>query len=602
MTIAAVARADQRTYPNVYYAAVVLTALGAAATGVTVWAVAQSPVLESSMGAAIVRGLFVASYIAVGTYTWGRRPESRLGLLVAGAGFLYALTSLNASGNPGLFTFGRVALAAFIVYLVYVFLSFPYDRLRSDLERRFMAAFTIATASLWALALVLTDELPAGGPFVDCGSRCPDNALGVAGVPNVLSQAVDFLVTSVTALALGVVAVLLLHKARSPARLRRRAIAPLLYSVIALAFSYGAFTILSEAGVNGTESLKGLAAASALAIPFALFAGQVWGRVFAATRLGRLVARVGTEAVSAAQVETILRDALGDPSLTLALWAPDRGRYVDVDGSPVTLPADTQERGVTLVTQHSRPLAALIHDPSLDVEPGVLEGLAATSLMLLENTQLLEELRASRARLVLTAQRERLRLERDLHDGAQQRLMALQIELARARERAGDGELAAELDRIGEDAAAAVQELRVLAHGIYPTVLRERGLADALGSVADTAPIEVQLVDNGIGRCPPTVEAAVYFCAAEAIQNAIKHGGAHTRVTVTLDPGGEGVAFTVADDGVGFEPGEKDSGFGLVSMHDRIGALDGVLEVVSSPGQGTVVRGTLPVDGTQEPA
>jgi signal transduction histidine kinase len=600
MTIAALARADLRAYPNAH-AAVALITLGAAATGATVWSVAQSQVLESATGTAVVRGLFVASYIAVGTYTWWRRPDSRLGLLVAGAGFLYALTSFNASGHAGLFTFGRVTLAAFIVYLIYVFLCFPYDRLRSDLERRFMAAFTVVTGILWALALALTRELPAGGPFVDCGSRCPENALGLAGVSNGVSGAVGYVVTSVTAVALGVVAVLLLHKARSPARLRRRAIEPLLYSVIALAISYGAFTILRQAEVGGTDSLRALAAASALAIPFALLAGQAWGRIFVATRLGQLVARVGTEAVSPPQVEALMRDALGDPALTLALWTPE-GRYVDVDGAAVEIPADSQERVATLVTQHGRPMAALIHDPSLEVEPGVVEGLAATSLILLENAHLLEELRASRARLVVTAQRERLRLERDLHDGAQQRLMTLQIKLAQAREHAGDGELAAELDRIGEDAAAAVEELRVLAHGIYPTVLRERGLGDALGSLADTAPAVVRFVDNGIGRCAPTIEAAVYFCAVEAIQNAIKHGGPSARIDVTLERRGDRVEFTVSDDGVGFDPEEQASGFGLMSMHDRIGAVDGVLEIASSPGRGTVVRGTLPCDDGSEPA
>jgi signal transduction histidine kinase len=598
VTIAAVAGKERRVLPNVP-AVLALAALGAAATAATVSVVARSPVLENAAGSAALRGLFVASYIAVGTYTWWRRPDSRLGLLVAGAGFLYALTSFNAAESSGAYTFGRVVLAGFVVYLVYVFLSFPYERLRSRLERRFMAAFTVATVLLWALALALTHELPAPGPFVDCGNRCPDNAVGIGGVSNGVSEAVGFLVTGVTALALGVVVVLLLQKARSPARLRRRAIAPLLYSVIALAISYGAFTILSQAEVNDVEWMRVIAATSALAIPFALFTGQVWGRIFVANRLGQLVAQVRTEAVSAAQVETLMRDALGDPALTLALWSPDGGPYVGVDGTRVELPADSQERTVTLVQQHGQPMAALIHDPSLEVEPGVVEGLAVTSLMLLENTQLLGELRASRARLVATAQRERLRLERNLHDGAQQRLMTLQIKLAQARERAGDDGLAAELDQIAEDAAAAVEELRVLAHGIYPTVLRERGLADALGSLADSAPIAVRVVDHSIGRCTPTVEEAVYFCVLEAMQNAIKHGGGNPRITITLELREDELAFAVADDGDGFEPLETTSGFGFTSMQDRIGAVEGVLEILSSPGQDTVIRGTVPVAGAR---
>jgi signal transduction histidine kinase len=596
VTVAATAERRGHAFPKLP-ALLALTAFGGVATGATVWAVARSPVLDDPTGTAVLRGLFVASYIAVGTYTWWRRPDSRLGLLVAGAGFLYAITSFNASESEGPYTFGRVMLAAFVVYLAYVFLSFPSDRLRSKLERQFMVAFTAATVILWALALTLTHELPVGGAFADCESSCPDNALGIAGVSNSLSDAIGLLVTAVTALALGVIVLLLLAKVRSPTRLRRRAIAPLLYSVIALAISYGTFTFLREAGVEGADSLRGLTAASALAIPLALFAGQVWGRIFAASRLGQLVAQVGSGPVTAAQVEIVIREALGDRGLTLALWAPEAGAYVDVHGAPVELSTPSLERTVTKVTRHGKPIAALIHDPSLDVEPDVVEGLAATSLLLLENTRLLGELRASRARIVATAQQERLRLERNLHDGAQQRLMTLQIKLAQARERAGPGELGAQLDGIGEDAAAAVQDLRELAHGIYPTVLRERGLGDGLGSFADAAPIAVRVVDHGIGRCAPIVEAAVYFCVLEAIQNAIKHGGSDAHITVTLEPRGDEIEFTVADDGLGFEPRGKATGFGLMSMHDRIGAVEGVLEVVSSPGQGTVVRGTVPVEG-----
>jgi signal transduction histidine kinase len=600
VTVAAVA-GREHAFPTAY-AVAALTAFGVAATAATVWAVERSPVLHEPLETAVVRGLFVASYVGVGTYTWWRRPDSRLGLLVAGAGFLYALTSFISSGSPAPFALGRLATAAWIVYLAYVFLCFPYDRLRSNLERRFIVAFSVTSAFLWALALALTHELPPAGAFADCGGLCPDNPVAIAGVSSTVSDAVGLLVTTVTALAVGIVAVLLFQKARSPARLRRRAIAPLFYSVIALAISYGTFTVLRQADVNEPDSLRGLTAASALAIPLALFVGQVWGRVFAATRLGQLVARVGTEPVTPAQVEILIREALGDPALTLALWAPDGGHYVDVQGARLELPTDGFEHAVTKVTRKGRPVAALIHDPSLDVGPGIVESLAATSLMLLENTRLLEELRASRARIVSSAQTERLRLERNLHDGAQQRLMTLQIKLAQARERAGEDGLAALLEEIGEDAAAAVEELRVLAHGIYPTVLRERGLGEGLASLAAAAPSAIRIVDHGVGRCAPTVEAAVYLCAAEAIQNAIKHGGSKARITVTLELRGDELELTVADDGVGFEPSRNGSGFGLMSMHDRIGAVDGGLEVVSSPGQGTVVHATVPVDGARPPA
>ena len=237
----------------------------------------------------------------------------------------------------------------------------------------------------------------------------------------------------------------------------------------------------------------------------------------------------------------------------------------------------------------------LVHDSTLDTDPAVLEGLAASSFMLLENARLVDELRASRGRIATAAEQERLRLERDLHDGAQQRLMAIQIKLALLRDRISDDELAVQLDEISDDATAAVGELRGLAHGIYPTVLRERGLADGLSSAAATSPLPVQVVDGGIGRCDPTVEAAIYFCSLEAIQNATKHGGPGTRVTVSLERRAGTVEFEIADNGAGFQIGAAADGIGLVSMRDRIAAVGGELEVSSEPGTGTTVRGVVPV-------
>ena len=247
----------------------------------------------------------------------------------------------------------------------------------------------------------------------------------------------------------------------------------------------------------------------------------------------------------------MIADALGDPTLRLALWAPERAGYIDVGGAPLELPRDTGVRGVTEVTRHERPVAALIHDPSLDTDSDVVRGLAASSLTLLENTHLVEELRASRSRLVDTADRERRRLEQDLHDGAQQRLVTIQINLRLARDETHERNLAARLEAIGVEAEAAVEELRTLAHGIYPPLLRDRGLADALRDVAVSGPIAIRVTDDGIGRCPAPIETAIYFCSLEAIQNAIKHAGSHARVSVTLGRDQGGVHFTVADDGLG---------------------------------------------------
>jgi signal transduction histidine kinase len=226
----------------------------------------------------------------------------------------------------------------------------------------------------------------------------------------------------------------------------------------------------------------------------------------------------------------------------------------------------------------------------------VLDGLTATSLMLLENTRLVEELQASRARIVSAEERERLRLERDLHDGAQQRLMAIQIKLALARDLSASDEVAARLEEISGDATSAIAELRSLAHGIYPTILRERGLADALDSRAFEAPIPVRVVAGGLGRCAAEVEGALYFCASEALQNAVKHAGAGARTSLTLVREAGRIRFAFDDDGAGFEPSDALEGIGLLSMRDRIGAVGGEVEIRASPGSGTSIRGFVPVD------
>jgi signal transduction histidine kinase len=273
--------------------------------------------------------------------------------------------------------------------------------------------------------------------------------------------------------------------------------------------------------------------------------------------------------------------------MRLALWDGVAG-YVDVDGMPVELPMDPQARGVTLLSQDSQPVAALIHDPMLDTDSALVEGLAASSLMMLENVRLVAELHASRARLVETAEQERRRLERDL-------LVAIRIRLGLVADSLDDPELAAQLEAIGIQSEEAIEDLRTLAHGIYPPTLRDYGVGDALRTFAMTAPsLAMKVDDEGIGRCSPTVEAAIYFCATEAVQNATKHAGTRARVTITLGRDEQRVHFVVADDGVGME--NPSAGDGLTSMRDRIAAVGGELEITSAPGHGTTIRGSVPLE------
>jgi signal transduction histidine kinase len=247
--------------------------------------------------------------------------------------------------------------------------------------------------------------------------------------------------------------------------------------------------------------------------------------------------------------------------------------------------------------------------------PGAAGGMRAASpsalidagelllLLALENAKLsaaradaLRELADTRERVIQAGDLARQRLERDLHDGAQQRLTAIQIKLQLAQEATDGQDLARQLQAIGADAAKAVDELRSLARGIYPAVLRHNGLGDALRSVAREAPISVEVIDGGIGRCAEAVENAIYFCALEALQNTIKHAGAGATITLRLTRDRRLLRFEFTDDGVGVsvDAAPTGDGIGMTSMRDRIGAVGGDLEVISSPGRGTTVRGAVP--------
>jgi signal transduction histidine kinase len=206
------------------------------------------------------------------------------------------------------------------------------------------------------------------------------------------------------------------------------------------------------------------------------------------------------------------------------------------------------------------------------------------------------ELRASRARIVAAADAERLRIERDLHDGAQQHLTSLSVRLLMAAKLAsGDPELATLLEQLGAEVSDTAREVRNLAHGIYPPLLRANGLSDALFAAASHSTLPTRVQVGSLGRYPADVEAAVYFCCLEAMQNACKHAGERATIRLRIREEAGTLTFEVTDDGSGFDPVRRSLGAGLLNMADRIAAFGGYLRVDSAPGQGTHVTGALPV-------
>jgi signal transduction histidine kinase len=300
-----------------------------------------------------------------------------------------------------------------------------------------------------------------------------------------------------------------------------------------------------------------------------------------------------------APVRETLAQSLGDRSLSIAYWLPDRETFVDERGHPVPLPEPGSDRAWTAVDYEGSRVAAIIHNANLDASAELVQAAAAAASLALDNERLkadlrarVEELRASRVRIVEASNTARRRLERDLHDGAQQQLVALAVELRLLRNRVGSDAAAAELiDRMDETLAAALDELRELARGIHPGILTDRGLAPALDSLAARAPLPVACQVELDTRPPASVEAVAYFVMAEALTNVLKYAQA-SRAVIRARFDDDDVVVELQDDGVG--GADETKGSGLQGLRDRVGALDGTLTVISPAGQGTTVSARIP--------
>ena len=293
-----------------------------------------------------------------------------------------------------------------------------------------------------------------------------------------------------------------------------------------------------------------------------------------------------------------LARALRDPSLGLLYWLPRFGTWADQDGRAVELPADRAR--VTLIGDDAgEPMAALVHDPALRDEPALLDAVTAAAAIALRTGRLqaqlranVEELHGSRARVLEAGQRERQRLERDLHDGAQQRLVALSLNLGVLQTRL-DGDAAAKelLAEACTEIAVSLAELRDLARGLHPAVVSAHGLAVAVESLVALAPVPVRLTVDLTGRVAESVEVAAYYVVCESLTNIGKHAHATSASVDVLRTGGR-VVVEVVDDGVGGADTER--GTGLRGLADRVEALGGRLRVWTPLGGGTRVRAELP--------
>jgi signal transduction histidine kinase len=530
------------------------------------------------------------AYIGSGLVARRQRPENRLGTVMVFVGFAWFATFLADAGSSLVFTVGKALESVYLLGFVYLVLSFPTGRLRSRLDRALIAA---------AVAIVTVVEL-VWLLFADAHSQicsdCPENAFELTRNDRVAEAILQGQRSVGVVLSVFTVA-LLVRRWRRASAPERRAGAPVLWAGSAM-FAVLAFSVANDIFDHplgeGPAWARELVFAS---IPLAVLAVLLQRRLARGAVAGLVVE---LEGVAAVDLREALARALGDPSLELAYWVPAGARYVDAGGQPVELPEPESERAATLLERDGEPMAALIHDPALAENEELVQSVCAAAALTLENARLqaelrarLAELQASRARLVSATESERRRIERDLHDGTQQRLVSIAMALGLAESKlAADRPAVEPVLREARDAlAVALAELRELTQGIRPAILVERGLAAALDDLSRRAALPVRLHVDVPGRLPEQVESAGYFVASEALANAAKHSHA-SEVRLAASREGPLLVLEVADDGIG--GASTSGGSGLRGLADRVEALGGRLTVSSPPGRGTTLRAEIP--------
>lgn len=531
------------------------------------------------------------SFIGAGLLAWQLKPGNSIGTAMIVTGVLRFLAALTQSQNVVLFAGGHALEVAYLAGVIYVVLAFPRGRLENNLHRWLFGLAIFAVGPLDIARLVFGGHNPEG--CVGCPTTLIIEVVNAPGIVRAIELVLFSLGGVVAASAF---AVLVRRWQRASPRLRF-AIAPVLWvgaaSFVAV-FLMVANHLLDDPTGDAPHVLLDVVTAS---VAFAFLVGL--GR----TRLARsavadLIIELGNTP-GPGELRAALARALRDPSLAIAYWLPDGNRFVDADGQPVALP-DNDERSVTIVEREDHTIAALLHDPALREDEQLVESVCAAAGLAMENERLqaelrarLQELSASRTRIVEATQAERRRIERDLHDGSQQRLVSVAMTLGLA-----DSKLASDPDgaqtflrEARTSLSEALEDLRELSSGIYPGILTERGLAAALDELTARCHLPVEAVVSLPGRLPDRVETATYFVVSEALTNVAKHAPAsNVRVRVELVHGQ--VVIQLRDDGPG--GADPSRGSGLRGLRDRIEALGGRFTLTSPPGAGTILEAEIP--------
>ena len=511
---------------------------------------------------------FSAAYVVAGAIGWTLRPANRIGPLLLAVGLAGAFILLGATGLPWIGVVTQASATTATILLFLTLLISPTGHFSSRLDR-------IGFAALSAGYVVIVIVRPA---FLE--GRQP---LTLA----IVSAALLFLVARRWVLA---------------SRPARRSLAPVAAAGVVTSAIFLMNSVSIAFGIpNQPGSLVfAIDAVGRALIPFSFVLGLLRLRM-ARVAVSDLVTELG-EMPSPTRLRDALVSALDDPTLQLGYWSASERQYRAADGSVVAVtPADTHQ-AITRLEHDGVPIAVISHDAALAEDPGLVAAVGAAVRLAVENERLtaevesqLEEVRASRRRIVAAGDAERRRVERDLHDGAQQRLVSVSLALTLARLRLGenaDPAVREALEQASEEAKAALLELRELARGIHPTILTDAGLAAAVQSLADRSAVPASVDVESAERYAAPVEGTAYFVVSEALANVNKYARAE-HATVRIERASGELTVEVSDDGIG--DADPSRGSGLSGLVDRLAAVNGTLEIDSPPGVGTRVTARIPI-------
>jgi signal transduction histidine kinase len=534
------------------------------------------------------------SYLLAGLVALDRRPGNAFGKL------MIAYVAVSYLGNWGNLQVAVVPMIGLIgqqpsgAILAHAALSYPTGRLRTRFERVVIALIYGAAVAVSIVIALAFDPRAAG-----C-ARCAWEPAPFPSRPAVLTALLVSQRLGVVLVLLFFAAVWLRWRRSTPAE--RRDLAPFWVAIciVGLVYLAGAFASPDPAGDSFAYLVWELQSVLQISLPIVFLCGLLMTRL-ARSAVGDLVIELDRTLLPGELRATLAR-ALGDPSLELLYALDGQERWVDPDGRPAVLPewaSGHRARTVTIVEREGQPLAALIHDPALD--QGLVRAAAAAAGMTIENERLqaevraqLEEVRASRLRILEAGDAERQRVERNLHDGAQQRMATLALSLAMLRDRMqGDQAAAASLDQAAAELKMAIGELRELARGIHPAILTEEGLPAAVEALADRSSLPVRVLADFDERLPAPIEAVAYFVVSESLANVTKYACA-SAARVELSRRNGHLQVEVVDDGVGGADASK--GSGLRGLEDRVSAVRGSFRVHDAPGGGTRILAEIPCD------